>query len=216
MNISKVLFYASVSIILFTMTACSSTSTQNENNLPLANQGYKGDFSKVTIDFTPDAEGVFDNSSYLDAIIFNTTILDELDSKGLISAKSNYSLDILIDKVNIHSKSTSNYIETLTIPDTISGTLVVKDKNQEIISQYKLSKESHTDKLSAQDYEALYREFAELASNSLLENSVAGSGTSSATNSPNQASNANRSSGKYSFLAIFLGLVGFAAGLGAL
>ena len=212
MNILKVLLYLSTSIFVFALAGCSSAVPKNESNLKSEEMKYKGAFSEVTIDFSQDAESAFNSSDHLDLISFNTTILDGLDSKGLINSNSKYSLNVIIDKVNIHSKSASNYVDSLDIPDSISGMLVIKDENQQIISQYELLKEFQYDSLSAQDNDFLYRQFAELASNLLAESSTAGDSASATTQS---ATNTMQSGGGYQALGVIAALLGFIAGFAA-
>jgi hypothetical protein len=215
MNISKVFLYLSTSIFILALVGCSSTPAKNENYTKSEDVKYKGAFSEVSIDFSQDAENVFNSSDHLDLISFNTTILDELDSKGLISSNSKFSLSIIIDKVNIHPKSASSYIDSLDIPDSISGTLVIKDGNQHTNSQYQVSKEFRSGTLSAQDNDLLYQQFAELTSNLLAENSTTGdSASTTITNSQNTA-NTKQSSGGYKFIFVLAALLGFVAGFGA-
>jgi len=214
MKFSKLFIYLLTSVFVFMLAGCSSTPSHNESTPNSAGFKYKGAVSEVTIDFSQDAENAF-NSNNLDIISLNTTILDSLDSKGLISSSSEYALSIVIDKANIHSKNATNHIDSSDPSDSILGTLVVKDKNQRTISEYNLLKEFRSGALASENTKLAYSQFADHASNLLVEKYFTSSGASVANANDQKASNTKQSNRAAKFFGTILGLLAFAAGFSA-
>ncbi|MET0028797.1 MAG: hypothetical protein ABW101_14310 [Candidatus Thiodiazotropha sp.] len=200
----------SISLILLMLIGCSSTASIDDGAAKAEEVKYKGAFSEVTIDFSQEAENQLNSNNDLDLIEFNTVILDGLDSNGLINSNSKHSLNIIIDRVNIPSNSSSSYVNSLDLPGSISGILVVKDEERNTISQYKLLKNYESDISSAQKSDLIYRQFAEHISELLVEDSTSGGVENSQNTS--DINQGNSGSTLLTFLAYIAFIAGFMAG----
>jgi hypothetical protein len=227
MNLKIIILYISLISTFILLTSCSSSPSYNENastfdksptseNSLISEIPYKGSISKVSINYTDDVERELKEIDGFDMIIFNQTLISALDAKGLFSANSDKTLEILIKNIEINRTSPTVQFDYTSTKNRIMGDITIKNEMQNVIGHYKISAEQ----ADAQDSSSngLYSQFANLVTGSLGsevdETSIA---TNNTTNAEQEVTDKrdNPQSSFMQILTVIISLAAFAAGFSA-
>jgi hypothetical protein len=163
MHTRKIIRYISIVIIFSALTACTS--------LPILNDAVStpgtidiGPVNGVTIDYSDEVQAKFDTLDSFDIIDFKETVINALDAKDLFSASSDRTLEIRVKSVSAGPSTSSAFSLFNSETAHIKGTLIIKDKSNQIAGQHDISAEYAQRKFSGKQEKVrpvwLYTRFA--------------------------------------------------------